>query len=203
MRYFQAGSDSVDSLSFTPNGETLVCVEADRTKRAYIHRAVYWLNPRTGEQQQTLDLPHSHSLNGESTPNCAVDEAFVSPDGQRIVVKRRVGNWDREFLDWWDVEFEAWRPVALDEVCDSVWGVCYSASSDLILAASGTLGSGTGEIQRFDLKSWQELPSISPPLYQTPRQLQLTQDGHRLAARCSQRVFVSPHNRNGTVKAEW
>src|SRR5262245_60532909 len=97
MRHLQAGEGPITSLSFTLDGKSLVCVE--ETLSEHIHRAVHWLDPRTGEQQRTLDVREdtwrqsiSYAEECEET-----GDAFVSPDGQWVAVQRNLG--DPIFLD--------------------------------------------------------------------------------------------------------
>lgn len=192
MRYLQAGEGRVESLSFTSDGRSLVCVEAGGVE--HIHRAVHWLDPHTGDRQRTLDLQEdawrrSISYAGECPQT---GEAFVSPDGQWVAVRRYLG--DPVLLDLWSAKEGAWRETDLGEFHFVVDGVCYSLRSDLMIFASGTDGGGTKALERLDLTSRRRLPAIDFPGY-SARRLQLAPDETLLAVLTFGGVFVSPHNR--------
>ena len=190
MRYFQAGADAVESLSFTPNGESLVCVDADREQQLHKHRAVHWLSARTGEQQRTLNLREEAWFRSISyAADChETGQAYVSPNGLWVAVQRYIG--DPVLLDLWYAKTGEWREIDLGEHWFVVEGVCFSANSDLMIFACGTDGGGTRELGRLDLQSEQEVPAIDFPGY-SARQLQLTQDGQRLAALTYGSVFTT------------
>jgi WD40 repeat protein len=195
MRHLQAGTGTIEALSFTPDGGSLVCVEADRKED--IHRAVHWIDPRTGEHQRTLDLREDAWRQSISWAAQCVQtgKAFVSPDGQWVAVQRYLG--DPVLLDLWNAKTGKWREVELGEYHFDVDGVCFSAHSDLMIFASGTDGGGTKTLERLNLKTKRRLPAIAYPNY-TARQLHLTADEKLLAALAYVRVFAIPHDRART-----
>jgi WD40 repeat protein len=189
VRHFRAGEGTVAALSFTPDDQSLVCVEAEARE----HRAVRWIDPRTG-RRRTLDLREdawrqtiSYADESEET-----GEAFVSPDGQWVAVQRYLG--DPVLLDLWNAKTGEWREIDLGEYYFVVDGVCYSADSDLMIFASGTDGGGTQALERLDLKTNQRLPTIRFPGY-SARQLRLATDERVLAALTFVCVFALPHDR--------
>lgn len=200
MRHFQAGEGRIESLSFTSDGRSLVCVEADG--KEHIHRAVHWLDPRTGGRQRTLDLredawQRAISYAGECRQT---GEAFVSPDGRWVAVQRYLG--DPVLLDLWSAKAGAWREIDLGEFHFVVDSVCYSVRSDLMIFASGTDGGGTKALERLDLTSQRRLPAIDFPGY-SARRLQLAPGETLLAALTYGGVFVAPHNRGRGDAGEW
>src|SRR5947207_15088831 len=109
MRRFQAGEGTVAALSFTPDGESLVCVEAGENER--LHRTVHWFDPRSGEPRRTLDLREDAWRQSISyAEECdETGEAFVSPDGQWVAVQRYLG--DPVLLDLWNSKTGKWREI--------------------------------------------------------------------------------------------
>lgn len=197
MRHLRAGDGIIATVSFTPDGKSLVCVEAGQIGHA--HKAVHWLDPRTGEQQRALDLREHAWLQSISyAEECdETGDAFVSPDGRWVAVQRYLG--DPVLLDLWSAKTGKWREIDLGEHNFVVDGVCYSARSDLMVFASGTDGGGTHELERLYLKPNRRLPAIAFPGYSV-RQLQLTANEQLLAALTYGSVFAVPHDR-GRAKA--
>lgn len=192
MRHLQSGEGAVEAVSFSADGRSLVCVEADR--KEHIHRAVHWLDPCTGERRRTLDLHEDAWRRSISyAEECRqTGEAFVSPDGQWVAVQRYLG--DPVLLDLWNAKTGKWREIDLGEFSFVVDGICFSARSDLMIFASGTDGGGTRALERLNLKAKRRLPAIDFPGY-TARQLQLTADERLLAALTYGGVFALPHRR--------
>jgi WD40 repeat protein len=191
MRQFTCGEGTIAALSFTPNGKSLMCVEAGEED---VHRAVHWLDPLTGEQQRTLDLREDAWRQAISYAEdvAQTGEAFVSPDSEWVAVQRYLG--DPVLLDLWNAKSGKWREIDLGEYYFVVDGVCFSAGSDLMIFANGTDGGGTKVLERLNLKTNRRLSGIDFPGY-SARQLQLTADESRLAALTYGSVFVFPHDR--------
>jgi WD40 repeat protein len=192
MRYLQSGEGTVAALSFSPDGGSLVCVEAGG--KMHLHRAVHWLDPRTGEHRRTLDLREDAWRQSISYAEMCDEtgEAFVSPDGQWVAVQRYLG--DPVLLDLWNAKTGKWRELDLGEHHFVVDGVCYSVGSDLMIFASGTDGGGTRALERLNLKSRRRLPAIDCPGYWV-RQLQLSADESLLAVLEYSDVLAMPHDR--------
>src|SRR4051794_38159206 len=102
MRHLRAGDGAIESMLFTVDGTSLVCVETALDED--VHHAVHWLDPRTGEHQRTLDLREDAWRRSISYADDAVQtgEAFVSPDGQWVAVRRYLG--DPVMLDLWSAK---------------------------------------------------------------------------------------------------
>jgi WD40 repeat protein len=201
MRRFRSGEGTIAALSFTPDGRSLVCVEAGREE--HTHRAVHWLDPRTGRRRRTLELREDAWRQSISyAEECReTGEAFVSPDGRWVAVQRYLG--DPVLLDLWEAETGEWREVDPGEHYFVVDCVCYSARSDLMIFANGTDGGGTKALERLDLKADRRLPAIDFPGY-SARQLQLTADEGLLAALdYGGGVFALPHDRERTDAGDW
>jgi WD40 repeat protein len=192
MRHFRLGAGDVASLSFTPNGKSLVCVEAGGTE--HVHQAVHWIDPRTGRQRRSLDLCEDAWRKAISwARHCnETGEAFVSPNGRWVAVQCYLG--DPVLLDLHDARTGKWCEIDPDPHHFVVEGVCYSAGSDLMIFASGTDGGGTKALERLDLKTKRHLPAIDFPGY-SARQLQLSANERLLAALTFRSVLVYPHDR--------
>ena len=200
MRHFQVGEGLITTLSFTSDGRSLVCVEAD--SHEHFHRAIHWLDPHTGQRWRTLNLREeawrqSIPYADESTET---GEAFVSPDGQWVAVQRYLG--DPVLLDLWSAKTGEWTAIDPGEFHFVVDAVCYSSLSDLMIFASGTDGGGTSTLERLDLLSQRRLPAIDFPGYSV-RRLQLAPDGSLLAALTYGGVLVAPHDRGRADAGEW
>src|SRR4051794_29295492 len=122
MRHFRAGEGTVAALSFTPDGESLVYVEAK--ERDGPHRAVHWLDARTGERRRTLDLCEEGRVPWRLT-SCEIGPPLASPDGQWVAAL----SWEDHFisLDLWDTKTRGWRSVAPETGYGTMEGVCFSA----------------------------------------------------------------------------
>jgi WD40 repeat protein len=198
MRHIQVGKGAIATLSYTPDGKTLVCVEA--CGKIHVHRAVHWIDLSTGECRRTLDLCEDRWLRQiPYAEECEqTGEAFVSPDGEWVAVQRYLG--DPVFLDLWDTRSEEWREVELGELDFVAGGVCFSAGSDLMIVASGTDGGGTKSLERIDLRAVQRLSAIDFPGYSV-RRMQLTADERLLAALTHGSLFALPHTRGRSSSA--
>jgi WD40 repeat protein len=200
MRDFRAGEGTIAALSFTPNGESLVCVEA--IGKGHLRRAVHWIDPRTGEQQRALDLCEDAWRQSISyAEQCReTGEAFVSPNGEWVAVQRYLG--DPVLLDLWSAKTGKWREIDPGKHHFVVDGVCYSALSDLMVFACGTDGGGTKALGRLDLKTKRRLPAIEFPGY-AARKLQLAGDESLLAALTYGSVLALPHDRGRADAGSW
>ena len=192
MRQIRVCEGPIDSLLFTSDGRSLVCVEAGGAEHK--HRAVHWLDPHTGERQRTLNLREDAWRRSISyAEHCRkTGEAFVSPDGQWVAVRRYLG--DPVLLDLWNATTGEWGEIDLGDHYFVVDSVCYSAGSDLMIFASGTDGGGTQALERLTLPASRRLPAVDFPGYDV-MQLQLTADNRLLAALCYGVVFAIPHDR--------
>src|SRR5262249_53736925 len=147
MRQYRAGDGAIFDLRLGPAGDSLVCVEGE--KETADHRAIHWLDRRTGNRTRTLDLCESAWRKSiEYADEVAqTGRAFVSPDGLWVAVERYLG--DPIFLDLWNGRTGKWRAeffVGEDDDGDGLFCVhaaAFSPDSELIVYAAGTDGGGT------------------------------------------------------------
>lgn len=157
MRRFRAGTGVVNALTFTPCGRTLHCVESKDLNAP--HAAVHWLDVERGQRARTLYLNEDAWWQAVSYAHDAeTGNAFVSPDGHWVAVRRYIG--DPVMLDLWHAGTGEWREVGLIEGNFVVDSVCFDSTSSLMVFASGTDGGGTHNIERIELATDKRLPVI-------------------------------------------
>ena len=178
MRHFRAGKGVVNALTFTPCGRTLHCVESKDLHAP--HEAVHWLDVERGQLTRTLNLREDAWRQAVSYAyDAETGNAFVSPDGRWVAVRRYVG--EPVVLDLWQAEIGAWREVGLIEGNFVVDSVCFSAASEVMYFASGTDGGGTHDIERVELATGNRFPAFEATNYAL-RSLCVSASGHCLGA---------------------
>jgi WD40 repeat protein len=202
MRRFQTGTGPVTGLQFTPDGASLVCLEGHKGERwSGTHRAVHWIELKTGTVTRSLDLNEDAWRKSISyaAEVAETGRAFVSPDGLWVVVKRYIG--DPIFLDLWNGRTGKWREVPFEsEYHFVVDAATFTPDSEILVYASGTDGGGTKAFERKRLKSGRRLPTIQGPGYGT-QEMQISPDERRLAVLNYTGAMVYPHSR-GAVDAK-
>jgi WD40 repeat protein len=200
MRRFQVGTGPVVGLHFASDGTTLLCTEGRGAESYSGHRAVHWLDLKTGTLVRSLDLCEDAWRRSVSYAKDVgqTGDSFVSPDGQWVAVQRYLG--DGVHLDLWNGQTGKWREVPCDsESLFVVAAATFTPDSSILIFASGTDGGGTHEIERRRLKSGRRLPSIDGPGFSF-QELLLSPDERRLAGLTYGGALVYDHQR-GPVDA--
>jgi WD40 repeat protein len=187
VRQYHAGIGPVLEVRFTPDGQTLVCVE--RLKDESDAKVVRWLSADTGKETSSLDLPFDVEETGD---------VFLSPDGRWVAVQHYLG--DAVLLSLWDGRGQRWRTVDPKGTNCCIDAAVFSPGSDLLVFASGTDGGGTNCLERLCPGTEERLSPIDFPGFNV-RYLAFSPDERRLAAVTFGGAFLYAHDR-GRVEAK-
>jgi WD40 repeat protein len=201
VRTYRAGEGPILKLMFTPDGKSLVCVEALNNART--SKAIHWISVGTGEETELLDLQSAAEEWAFGGPDHEVGDVYLSPDGRRLAAQHYVGDFvDPVLLHLWDGRTGQWDHLEpSDEYCFCVDAATFSSDGQLLVFASGTDGGGTRWLERVEVGTKGRLPSIRFPGY-TVRHLALSADQGLLAAvTFGGAAFIFAHHR-GHVDAD-
>jgi WD40 repeat protein len=182
---------------FTPDGESLVGVEARNESRT--SKAVHWISRGTGEETGFLDVRSAAEKFHEGDGGPEIGDVYLSPDGRWVAAQHYLG--DPVLLHLWDGRTGKWKYV---EPSSESWfcvdAATFSADGKLLVFASGTDGGGTKALDRMETPTKRRLSSIELPGYSVQR-LALSADKRRLAAVTFGGAQVFAHQR-GPVETD-